>query len=282
MALGSSLFFVFFRLWAYYHVVRQHWGFLMLYKRRNGDWRDPLESRADYWFFNASLYLPLVAFVSAPWYPSTGMPPLGLQAHLVGELSLGTLLHRLSLLLYGLVVAAYVLFQIARFRRGHTRNGAKLLFLLAIVPLHLVVFLVPLLALFIVPIVTVGHNLQYHRIVWTYGRNKYLDRDGPRFRFARASFRSVPVYLGLGLLFTFLLYQGPWVEMVESKLAVAIDAWLAGVGMVAGFSPSEGAGVGERIAATFFLGWAMQHYYLDSKIWRVSRDPKLAERLGIS
>ena len=37
MAIGAVTFFVLFRLWAYYHVVRQHWGFFALYKRKADD-----------------------------------------------------------------------------------------------------------------------------------------------------------------------------------------------------------------------------------------------------
>ena len=41
LALGAVVFFVFFRLWAYYHVVRQHWGFFQLYKRKADDFGPP-------------------------------------------------------------------------------------------------------------------------------------------------------------------------------------------------------------------------------------------------
>ncbi|MGH9334234.1 MAG: hypothetical protein ACRD21_10845, partial [Vicinamibacteria bacterium] len=159
MALPSYVFFVFFRLWAYYHVVRQHWGFLVLYKRRNDDYQDPVENRADTWFFNAALYLPLLLFLTAPWYSQTGMPGLGLDQPLFGGLSAASILHPLALAAYPLAIGAYALFQVRRYREGRTRNGPKLLFLLSIVPLHLVVFSHPLLALFVVPVVTVGHNL---------------------------------------------------------------------------------------------------------------------------
>ncbi len=138
-------------------------------------------------------------------------------------------------------------------------------------PLHLAVFSHPLLALFVVPVVTVGHNLQYHRIVWVFGRNKYETRTEPSFRWARAAFASVPAYFALGLLFTLLLYQGPWIELVKSTIAGSIE----GLSLVAGLAAPERASIGARVAATLFLGWAMQHYYLDSKIWRVRRDPKL-------
>lgn len=280
MALPTSLFFVFFRLWAYYHVVRQHWGFLVLYKKKNDDFGDPVENRADWWFFNAALYLPLLLMVTAPWYADTGLPPLGLDAPLAFGISLASILRPLALLSYPLTLVLYFLFQWRRYREGRPRNGAKLLFLFSIVPLHLVVFAHPLLALFVVPIVTVGHNLQYHRIVWVYGRNKYLESSEPRFRFSRAAFRSVPAYLALGLAFTFLLYQGPFVELVKARLAYVFDQWVfQGIGMVAGIARPEEAGVGARVVATLFLGWAMQHYYLDSKIWRVRSDPAVARHI---
>ncbi|MGH9318381.1 MAG: hypothetical protein ACRD21_10840, partial [Vicinamibacteria bacterium] len=120
-----------------------------------------------------------------------------------------------------------------------------------------------------------------HRIVWAFGRSKYLNRVEPSYRFARLAFGSVPIYLSLGLAFTFLLYEGPWVEMVKTSLARALDSWFEGVGLLAGITRPGEMGVGARVAATLFLGWAMQHYYLDSKIWRVRRNPGLSLRLGV-
>jgi hypothetical protein len=282
MALPSYLFFVFFRLWAYYHVVRQHWGFLVLYKRRNDDFEDPVENRADAWFFNAALYLPLLLFMTAPWYGETGMPELGLDRPLVGGYSAASLLHPLVLGAYPAAILSYLLFQALRYRQGRPRNGPKLLLLLAIVPLHLAVFSHPLLALFVVPVVTVGHNLQYHRIVWVFGRNKYLPGNDPSYRWARRAFTSVPAYFAFGLAFTLLLYQGPWIDVVKAALARTLDAGLDGLGLVAGLARPEEAAPGSRVAATLFLGWAMQHYYLDSKIWRVRRDPALGTHLRLS
>ncbi len=271
MAFPSNLFFVFFRLWAYYHVVRQHWGFLVLYKRRNDDFQDPAENRADTWFFNAALYLPLFLFMTAPWYRQTGMPDLGLDRPLLSGYSAASFLYPLLLAAYPAAILSYLAFQAVRYRQGRPRNGPKLLLLLAVVPLHLAVFSHPLLALFVVPVVTVGHNLQYHRIVWIFGRNKYSSRSEPSYRWARGAFASVPAYCALGLSFTFLFYQGPFIELVKSSLAGAVD----GLSLVAGLARPEDASLGPRVAATLFLGWAMQHYYLDSKIWRVRRDPKL-------
>jgi hypothetical protein len=262
MALPSYLFFVFFRLWAYYHVVRQHWGFLVLYKRRNDDFQDPVENRADAWFFNAALYLPLFLFMTAPWYRETGMPELGLDQPLLGGYSAASVLHPLMLAAYPAAILSYVAFQAFRYRQRRPRNGPKLLLLLSIVPLHLAVFSHSLLALFV--------------------RNKYVSRTEPSFRWARRAFASVPAYFTLGLAFTLLLYQGPWIDFVKSGLARTLDAGVDGLGLVAGLAQPEDAALGARVAATLFLGWAMQHYYLDSKIWRVRRDPKLGEHLRLS
>jgi hypothetical protein len=282
MALPSYLFFVFFRLWAYYHVVRQHWGFLVLYKRRNDDFEDRAENLADFWFFNAALYLPLLWFLTAPWYRETGMPDLGLDRPLLGDYSAASLLHPLVLALYPAAILSYLVFQALRYRAGRPRNGPKLLLLLAIVPLHLAVFSHPLLALFVVPVVTVGHNLQYHRIVWAFGRSKYPARTDPSFRWARRAFSSAPAYFALGLAFTLLLYQGPWIDIVKSGLARTLDAGVDGLGLVAGLARPEESALGANVAATLFLGWAMQHYYLDAKIWRVRRDPELRKHLRLS
>ncbi|HWI65001.1 MAG TPA: hypothetical protein VNT75_24505 [Symbiobacteriaceae bacterium] len=260
---GAPAFLVFFRLWAYYHVVRQHWGFFVLYKRKNGD-MDPGVSRVDFWFFHLALYLPLLLFVTGPVYAATpGMLPLGLdRLPLVGALHLGA-----KVLLWA-ALAGYAAFQVGLWRRGRPLNGPKLLFLLGVVPLHVAAVSSPWLAALLVPIVTVGHNLQYHRIVWMYGQNKY---SGPGAAAApRLIFSRFWLYAALGLLFTFALYRGPWID------------WLsASIGMMAGLRSTAGLSLGQQLFAVFLLGWAMQHYYLDAKIWRVSRDRDVASQLRV-
>jgi hypothetical protein len=279
LAIGGVAFTVFFRLWAYYHVVRQHWGFLVLYQRKGGE-SDPVEARWDRWFFNLSLYLPLLMFMSAPWYSSGPFPPTGLHVPLGGGLSIARVLHPICLALYPTVLVAYCGFQWTRWSAGSPRNGPKLLFLLAIVPLHLMVFVHPLLVFFIVPIVTVGHNLQYHRIVWTYGQRTYAGDPTRRSRWTGPIFRNVWLYALLGLVFTFGCYQGPWIEFIRRAGAARIDHWLiGGLGLIAG--TGQKATLGAQITAWFFTGWAMQHYALDARIWRLRRDAGVARALDV-
>src|SRR5712692_4884469 len=57
----GSLFFLAAVCWQHVHIVKQHFGFVMLYKAKNGE-RDRRDTRLDRWFLLASLFLPLVIF----------------------------------------------------------------------------------------------------------------------------------------------------------------------------------------------------------------------------
>ena len=272
---GSIAFLVFFRLWAYYHVVRQHWGFLRLYARRNPAAEDEFEFRVDRIVFPIVFYLPIGWFLTAPWYGQSGMPELGFATGIGGR-TLGSWLHLPLGSLWLLTVIGYAAFQWRRYLQGKPRNLPKLLLLAATVPLHAAAFSNPLLVLFVVPLVTAGHNLQYHRFVWDYAKRRY--RAGRSA--AALSFRSPALYFALGLVFTFACYRGPLVHWVSGALAGLLNGVLLPLaGLVAGAPGSGGGTLGAEVVAASLLGWAMQHYYLDARIWRVSKDERLRKVL---
>ena len=274
--LGSVVFVVFFRLWAYYHVVRQHWGFLRLYARRNPAAEDELEFRVDRFVFPAVFYLPIGWFLTAPWYAESGMPELGFATEIGGR-ALGAWFHYPLGWAWLLTVIGYAAFQWRRYLQGVPRNLPKLALLAATVPLHATAFSGPLLVLFVVPLVTAGHNLQYQRFVWDYGQRRYRYGGGP----AAFSFRNPVLYFALGLLFTLACYRGPLVQWVSGALAGFLnEAVLPLAGLVAGAPGSGGGSLGAEVIAASLLGWAMQHYYLDARIWQVSKDARLRKVLG--
>lgn len=279
---GALLFFVVFRLWAYYHVVRQHWGFFTLYKRKAGE-RSAREHRIDTWFFNLSLYLPLAMFMTSTYYTDTpGMPDLGLRAPLVAGISIGAVVYPIAAAVYVAAIVAYAGWHVRAWRAGTTLNGSKLAYMALIVPLHLVAFSHPLLAAFVVPLVTVGHNIQYHCIVYTYGRRKYAESADRSQRLARWAFANVSTYAAAGLLFTFLCYRGPWIGFLERTLGLSLDrAVLNSLAMMAGVQDPAALGLGEQLFAAAIVGFALQHYYLDAKIWRVSRDREVQRHLRV-
>ncbi|RMF64187.1 MAG: hypothetical protein D6743_09685 [Calditrichaeota bacterium] len=282
LALGGIFFFVFFRLWAYYHVVRQHWGFFTLYKRK-ADERGALTYQVDRWFFNLSLYMPLVLFLTSTFYEETpGFPPLGMRTPIVGGVSLGAVLHPLAWTAFLGVILFYLGFQLKLWRDGQVLNGSKLLYMALIVPLHFVAFSHPILAVFVVPLVTVGHNIQYHCIVYSFAQNKYRPKTAAAYRWVKLLFKNFAVYALVGLLFTFAFYRGPWIDWLKAATGLKLDVVLLNsIGMMAGIRDPAKLALGERIFAAFLLGWAMQHYYLDSKIWRVSKDKDVQRNLNV-
>ncbi len=280
LGVGAIGFFVAFRLWAYYHVVRQHWGFFSLYKRKANDYQHHL---LDSWFFNVTMYMPLVLFLTSAYYRQTpGFPNLGLHAHLIGEWSIATLLHPFAWSVYFGIILLYLTQQWRLWKRGEVLNASKLLYMTLLVPLHFVAFSHPLIAVFAVPAVTVGHNIQYLRIVYAYGRNKYTTNTNPRYRWARILFKNVMVYGLSGLLFTFALYRGPWINWLKHVTGLRLDEVLFNsLGMMAGIKDPVSLGLGEQIFAAMILGFAMQHYYLDAKIWRISKNQDVQKNLGV-
>ena len=282
LAVGGILFFVFFRLWAYYHVVRQHWGFFALYKRKAND-SEALANKFDYWFFNLTLYMPLVMFLTSSFYKNTpGFPPLGLQAPIFANLSIGSLLHPLAWTIYLAIILLYIGFQVKLWKAGSTLNGSKLLYMCSIIPLHFVAFSHPIMAVFIVPLVTVGHNIQYHCIVYSFAQNKYKSKTAREFKWVKALFKNFTIYALIGLVFTFGFYKGPWIDWLKSISGLELDTVLLNsIGMMAGIKDPASLRLGERVFAAFILGFAMQHYYLDSKIWRVNRDKDVQKNLNV-
>ncbi|HSR52766.1 MAG TPA: hypothetical protein VLV83_18235 [Acidobacteriota bacterium] len=280
MALGALGFFTFFRLWAYYHVVRQHWGFFRLYKRKGQDYS---HDRLDTWFFYTTMFGPIVLFLTGSIYQDLpGFPDLGMHAPLVSGLSVADLLHPAVWALYLAVILVYLAHLGLLLKRGHPVNGSKLLYMSLLIPLHLVAFSHPIIVLFLNPIVTAGHNIQYHCIVYFYGRKKYAANDDRRYRLPRFLFSNLLNYGFVGLAFTFVFYRGPWIDWVKRVTGITLDeAVLDWMGMMAGITDPSSLALGQQVMVAAVLGFAMQHYYLDSKIWRVSKDSAVRKNLQV-
>lgn len=266
------LFLVFAQLWAYWHVVRQHYGFLVLYQRKNGEAAGK-QNPADYYIYYTLMLVPFISFLLR--HPQA-REQLGLPAGLspyehwavvaCNAIVIGTLL-------------AYAFKEMNQARKGIPINLPKNLFLLACVPLHLLIFMHPYISthvdirLFAV-FVTYYHNIQYHGIVWFYNRNRYSD-PGKRDLYGAATLvnRNFLTYYACGILFT-ILYRYP--------------NWLLVGGKIPGFQSSPGTiSLGGSfhvadLAFAFWWGFAFNHYYLDQKIWRVSKDKQLGQDLKLA
>jgi hypothetical protein len=244
----AAVFFFLAALWAYYHLVKQHYGFMVLYKKKNADLA-PVDNALDRLLILAAMTYPFVAFAARDREALERVP-----AGLAGALGF------LSTALFALTAAVAILWagrQLQRALRREPLDVPKYLLLAAAIPMHWVVLLTPMphQPLAVVAILTIYHNLQYHRLIWFHNR-KYA---GARERHGAAELisRRLIYYLAFGVLF------GLWYQLPRRLVGEAYgrQSTLA------------------QLAAAFFWGYAFIHYHLDAHIWRVRRDPSVGRAL---
>ena len=274
LAGAGFVFFFVAALWAYYHLVKQHYGFMVLYKKKNTDLA-PLDNALDRLLLLFAFNYPFVAFIARDPTAMARVPRF-LQSSVNG-LAL--------LLLAGTIVlgVAWLIRQIQRAVVGQPLDVPKYLLLAAAIPMHWVVLLTPMpnKPIAIVAILTIYHNLQYHRLIWFHNQ-KYKVQGGPitpadqesatppsKYGAAELISRRLLFYIAFGLLFG-LIYQGP--RQILGYLSLKQGASVA---------PNEPSLL-VQLGIAFLWGYALIHYYLDSKIWRVRRDPSVGKALNMS
>ena len=221
-------------LWAFWHLIRQHYGILVLYRRRAGETTGQLDTL---FLWLGSLY-PYLRFSLSDAYLQSGLPhPL---PHAWFETS--RLLLDISCLT-ALVALGFYAFW--RYRERSLQLGPKHLFLFIVVSFHWLVFGLLDHLLIITAVLTIFHNLQYHRIVWQYERGC-----------GRVPMDSLLRYLSFGIILG-LCWYGPRIMGVAITEHDLIRNSLLGLGW----------------------GVAFHHYYTDSRIWKIRRDPSVTRAL---
>jgi hypothetical protein len=266
---GFSFFFVA-ALWAYYHLVKQHYGFMVLYKKKNNDLA-PIDNALDRWLLMFAFNYPFVAFIAHDPAAMARVPPV-----LRGGVNAVA-----TILLIGTIVLGigWLIRQAQRVLVREPLNIPKYLLLAAALPLHWIALITPMPAkpIALVAILTIYHNLQYHRLIWFH--NQKYGRGGSRapdtkgtpayqtFGPAAVISRRLLYYVSFGILFG-LIYQGP-------------RQFLGYLNLHTGDSPGA-LSTPVQLGIAFLWGYAFIHYYLDSKIWRVRRDPSVGKALQMS
>src|SRR5437660_274858 len=121
LGLGFTFFFVA-ALWAYYHLVKQHYGFMVLYKKKNNDLA-PIDNALDRLLLLFAFNYPFVAFIANDSSAMARVPPV-----LRGGVNLVALL-----LLIGTIVLAigWLVRQVQRVVLRQPLNVPKYLLLAA-------------------------------------------------------------------------------------------------------------------------------------------------------
>jgi hypothetical protein len=266
--LGFTFFFIA-ALWAYYHLVKQHYGFMVLYKKKNNDLA-PIDNALDRLLLLFAFNYPFVAFIANDPTAMARVPPV---------LRSGVNLVALVLLLGTIVLTiGWVGRQVQRAIQREPLNVPKYLLLAAAIPMHWVALLTPMPAkpIALVAILTIYHNLQYHRLIWFHNQKyRYAGvtpaHNAPEARvpkYGPAAFisRRLIFYILFGIIFG-IIYQGP-------------RQYFGYLNLHTGDSPAA-LSTPIQLGIAFLWGYAFIHYYLDSKIWRVRRDPSVGKALNM-
>jgi hypothetical protein len=243
-------------VWGYYHVFKQHYGFMMMYKKKNRDF-SPEDMKLDKIFFAAAFYFP---FLTYPLHSSeaAAILPYPIPARLASGYE-NTLLFVLIL-----VTLAYVVRQIQKWRQGLDLNWPKQLLFASAIPVNYVLFRSAMPLLGVYAAVTIFHNVQYHRLVWFYNQNKYAKDAKEAAKYGLAT-----------------LVNARWITYVAAAALYAII-----FDVVPRFVLRDGVGlmnIGTRnhIIFSFFAAPGLLHYWVDGHIWKVRSDPSLRTYLQL-
>jgi hypothetical protein len=299
LGVGFTFFFIA-ALWAYYHLVKQHYGFMVLYKKKNNDLA-PMDNALDRLLLMFAFNYPFVAFIAGDGNAMARVPPI-----LRGGVNAVA-----TLLLIGTIVLGigWLARQMQRAISREPLNVPKYLLLAAAIPMHWIALMTPMPAkpIALVAILTIYHNLQYHRLIWFHNQKYSRSADilpAParrslaesessgrperqslsalgsgeaaigaardlRSKFGPAAFisRRLLYYIAFGIIFG-VIYQGP-------------RQYLGYLNLHTGDSPAA-LSTPIQLGIAFLWGYAFIHYYLDSKIWRLRRDPSVGKALQMT
>ena len=154
--------------------------------------------------------------------------------------------------------------QVQRGLMGRPLNLPKYALFAASIPLHWAVLLNTTTKNWFIAVAILAplHTLQYHRLMWFYDR-KYSNGEECKARYGLAEFinRRLLHYVFFGLLYGIALYL---LRRYSSFLNIS------------------GSNTLQQVFLALLLGPLLIHFYLDSKIWRVRRDPSVGKALQMS
>ncbi|MGO4879923.1 MAG: hypothetical protein ACLP59_03770 [Bryobacteraceae bacterium] len=229
--------------WLHFHIAKQHFGFVMLYKHKNRE-RDRFDYHLDRYFLLASLMVPYVRFVI-----STAEPTRTLRA--------AQAVNEVLLIAYLLLTVFFIGCQVRKARAGVSLNAPKMLLYISVVPLQWLAF--GYAATFgFEGIVRAGiilglfHSFQYHRLMWFHNHNRYSEPSSEsRYGLAATLGRRFAYYALAALALNLVLNVLPARLLPASPVKAAV--W----------------------------GFAFMHYLLDARIWRVRGNRELAAALHL-
>jgi len=274
LAMNLYGFFIF--TWSLYHNTRQHYGFVSIYNRKSN--ASPESMELFRWGMYLTTYAPMAHFFLSY---KLGADFPGFFESLSNSSFFSSVVINIPLVLSGLGLL-YIGFLAARVGSQKPGCGSPLsvLYLLNCfvfynVMFHAVAAYGPFFPgyahfgqkLMVVSIMnSLFHNIQYHAIVWFYSKKRYAEAPAEGFFGLAKSVNSrfstyLLAALGFSVLFTLVFWLRAEIPF---------------------FSSGVSAGSWSHLAYILYFGVVGQHFYLDQKIWKVSKAPELSQYLSLS
>jgi hypothetical protein len=249
-------------VWGYYHVVRQHYGFVALYRARAGEKPTRTAFLLDKWTLYLGLWLPWLHF---------------LVAHPIGQ-SLAGIPPAPSAVANGIIVAWAVVVVAYAAVRLPRRVGLAAPYLLLVVGVHGILYFVasrfePVYSMAKTPdqqllLMTVMggmfHSAQYVGIVWLHNARTYRAAD---HGLASRASASLGRYLVVCVAFSAIYLVLAASTAIYPKITLFEDVHVGSIPL-------------SRLALCLWWGIALQHYVIDQRIWRIKKDAGLREKLA--
>jgi len=255
--------------YGYYHVVRQHYGFVALYNAASREFDRHTLTR-DRWTLYLGSWLPYAYFLLS--HPRARVL-IGIPA------SSGVAIVRSALVVAWCVTVMWFVWSNLRRR---TFSQPKVAYLLTTVTLHGAIYFVisrfePVYRastgpdqdfLLISILIVIFHNVQYLGLVWFHNRNRYGTSTGHGV--AQLVNSSPMFFLAACALFSSVIYL----------------TFACSTGVFPGCAPLSDRRLGpvtwNQIGLCLWWGLALNHYFLDQKIWRIRGDQELKRNLRLA
>lgn len=254
--------------WAIYHVVRQHYGYLSLYDRKNKT-SDANHQINKYFLFSliGGSYLHFLIF-----------HPFNRKVAGILPIEENSITQKFEVILKCFLIVAFLLYGIRSYIKRKDISLQTILFNSVCIFLYGSIFLYfaylePFFTLATSPLhffmgigimISIFHDLQYHGLVWYHNKNKY-SQASETFGLATTLNRNFASYCFFAIIFS--LFYGVFLWFTGEY------PWLNGKAHQSGFIP---------IAFGVWWGFLFHHYYLDQKIWRIKKSPDLQKSFSIA
>ncbi|MEM7308778.1 MAG: hypothetical protein AAF682_19000 [Planctomycetota bacterium] len=271
------LFFFLAALWAFQHVIKQHFGFVALYRAKHKEFEKGGFTFLK-WYLLVSMWAPvlLVLVRAEAWFMRIPLAMVwGRSVGLEEVLSTTGVIGDACMVVFWAAQVVFAGYLVRQVVTGRGLNVPVLLIVAASVPLNYFVCFACLDAALtgpagnfeayaFVPLVTSYHNIQYHALIWHFNREKYGAR-GAEFGLAGKANASLLTYVACGVAYTLV--------------TIGIEYYPFNVYDLVGFA--RDTYVGEILAAGIW-GFSFLHYYVDAQIWHVRSDENLQRVLGFA